>query len=128
MAKKKAATKKAPAKPRAAKAAAFKSAGSRFDQSLALVVQRHGNAIDQAKVLESEFQIKTDDLGTLHIPLDQIKTVILNNLPTFPLDVIRLFSGNEISGTVLTDPVHLDSQQVGGKITIPLGKILSIIF
>ena len=109
-------------------AAAFKSAGSRFDQSLALVVLRHGNAIDQARVLEPEFRINTDDLGTLHIPLDQIKTVILNNLPSFPLDVIRLFGGNEISGTVLTDPVHLDSQQVGGKIAVPLAKILSIVF
>jgi hypothetical protein len=109
-------------------AAAFNTAGRKFDQSLALVVLRHGNAIDQAKVLEPELRINTEDLGTLHIPIDQIKTVILNNLPSFPLDVIRLFGGNEISGTVLTDPVHLDSQQVGGAITIPLAKILSIVF
>jgi hypothetical protein len=36
--------------------------------------------------------------------------------------------GNEISGTVLNDPVHAESDEVGGKIDIPLSKILAIVF
>jgi len=39
-----------------------------------------------------------------------------------------MLKGNEISGTVKTDPIHVDSEEVGGKIDIPLSKILSIVF
>ena len=120
--------KKRASAPKTMTASALSKAGNRFDQSKALVVLRLGNAIDQAKVLNKEFNINTEDLGTLKVPTKLIKTIILKNLPTFPLDVIRLLKGNEISGEVLTDPVRLDSEEVGGKIDVALAKILSIVF
>ena len=94
----------------------------------ALIMLRKGNAIDQATVLNKEFSIDTEDLGKLKVPTRLIKTVILKNVPTFPLDVICLLKGNEMSGTVLTDPVHIESEEVGGKIDVALSKILSIVF
>jgi hypothetical protein len=94
----------------------------------ALVILRKGNAIDQASVLNTAFSIDTEELGTLKVPTHLIKTIILKDIPTFPLDVIRLLKGNEMSGRVLTDPVHIDSEEVGGKMDIPLSKILSIVF
>ena len=94
----------------------------------ALIMLRKGNAIDQATVLNKEFSIDTEDLGKLKVPTRLIKTIILKNLPTFPLDVIRLLKGNEMSGTVLTDPVRIESEEVGGKIDVALSKILSIVF
>ena len=94
----------------------------------ALIMLRKGNAIDQAAVLNMEFSIDTEDLGKLKVPTRLIKTIILKNLPTFPLDVIRLLKGNEMSGTVLTDPVRIESEEVGGKIDVALSKILSIVF
>ena len=94
----------------------------------ALIMLRKGNAIDQAAVLNKEFSIDTEDLGKLKVPTRLIKTIILKNLPTFPLDVIRLLKGNEMSGTVLTDPVRIESEEVGGKIDVALSKILSIVF
>lgn len=103
-------------------------AGRRFDQAKALIVLRRGNAIDQAKILDKTFSIDTEELGVLRVPTKLIKTIILKNGDLFPLDVIRMLKGNEISGTVLTDPVHADSEEVGGKITIPLSKILAIVF
>jgi hypothetical protein len=103
-------------------------AGSRFDQSKALVVLRKGNAIDQAKVLEKHFTIETEELGELKVPTKLIKTVILKNGTLFPLDVIRMLKGNEMSGTVKTDPVRVDSEEVGGRIDIPLSKVLAIVF
>ena len=94
----------------------------------ALIMLRKGNAIDQATVLNTEFSIDTEDLGPLKVPTHLVKTVILKNLPMFPLDVIRMLKGNEMSGTVLTDPIHIESEEVGGKIDVPLSKILSIVF
>ncbi len=103
-------------------------AGRRFDQTKALIVLRMGSAIDQAKILNKAFSIDTKELGVLNVPTKLIKTIILKNGSLFPLDVIRMLKGNEISGTVTTDPVHADSEEVGGKIDIPLAKILSIVF
>ena len=120
-------TKKTSAKKSARHAALFK-AGVKFDRSKALIMLRKGNGIDQATILEKAFRIDTEDLGVLAVPTGLIKTVILKSPPTFPLDVIRLLKGNEISGTVLNDPVHADSEEVGGKIDIPLAKILAIVF
>ena len=116
------------AKKTAVTAKALAKAGAKFDQAKALVVLRKGNAIDQAKVLDKQFTIETEELGDLNVPTKLIKTVILKNGSLFPLDVIRMLKGNEISGTVKTDPVHLDSEEVGGKIDVPLAKILSIVF
>ena len=107
---------------------AFAKIGRAFDQSKALVVLRKGNAIDQAKILDKKFSITTDELGALNIPTNQIFTIIMKNDPQFPLDVIRLNHGNEISGTITTDPVHAKSPEVGGNITIALAEILYIIF
>lgn len=109
-------------------AAELHKLGTRVDQTKALIVLRKGNAVDQAEVLEKSFAIDTEELGVIKVPTELIKTVILKNPPLFPLDVIRMLKGNEISGTVLTDPVHIDSEEVGGKITIPLAKILAIVF
>jgi translation initiation factor 2B subunit (eIF-2B alpha/beta/delta family) len=115
------------AKPQAS-ATMLAKASRRFDQDKALIVLRKGNAIDQATILEETFAIDTEELGILNVPTKLIKTIILKNGTLFPLDVIRMLKGNEISGTVLTDPVHADSEEVGGHITIPLKKILSIVF
>ncbi len=106
----------------------FAKLGKKFDQDKALVVLRKGNAIDQARILEKQFTIVTEELGPLKVPTKLIKTIILKNGSLFPLDVIRMLKGNEISGTVTTDPVHIDSEEVGGKLDIPLAKILSIVF
>ena len=116
------------AKKTASTAKALAAAGVKFDQTKALVVLRKGNAIDQAKVLDKQFTITTEELGDLNVPTKLIKTIILKNGALFPLDVIRMFKGNEISGTVKTDPVHIESEEVGGKINIPLAKVLSIVF
>jgi hypothetical protein len=116
------------AKKSAADARALSKAGAKFDQAKALVVLRKGNAIDQAKVLEKHFTIETEELGEVNVPTKLIKTIILKNGALFPLDVIRMLKGNEISGTVKTDPVRLDSEEVGGTIDLPLAKILSIVF
>jgi len=99
-----------------------------LDQSKALIVLRQGNAIDQATILEKEFRINIEELGEIAVPTSLVKTVILKNLPSAPLDVIRFLKGNEISGTVLNDPIHAESEEVGGAIDIPLAKILSIVF
>ena len=106
----------------------FARLGERFDEAKALVVLRRGNAIDQARILDKQFTIETEELGALKIPTRLIKTIILKNGSLFPLDVIRMLKGNEISGTVTTDPVHIDSEEAGGKLDIPLEKILSIVF
>jgi hypothetical protein len=100
----------------------------KLDQTKALIVLRRGNAIDQAKVLEKDFTIETEELGTLHVPTRLIKSVILKNGVLFPLDVIRLLKGSEISGTVTTDPVRVVSDEAGGRIDISLPRILAIVF
>lgn len=102
--------------------------GTKSDQTKALIVLRKGNAIDQAKILDKQFSILTEELGELNVPTNLIKTIILKNGVLFPLDVIRMLKGNEISGTVRTDPVHAESGEVGGKIDIPLANVLSIVF
>jgi hypothetical protein len=101
---------------------------TKFDQTKALIVLRKGNAIDQAKILNKEFSIETEEVGVLHVPTKLIKTIIMKNGVLFPLDVIRMLKGNEISGRVKTDPVRADSEEAGGKIDIPLEKVLSIVF
>jgi hypothetical protein len=93
-----------------------------------LIVLRKGNAIGKAKVLNKDFTIDTADLGPMKIQAKLIETIILKNLPLYPLDMIRLSGGNEISGTVTTDPVRIDSKQLAGPMDIPIGKILSILF
>ena len=98
---------------------------ARAVQGTSLVVLRRGNAIGKAKVLNKTFTISIEEIGPLTLKTNVIETIILKNLPLFPLDVIRT-GGNEISGTVTTDPVRIDSPQVGGKIDIPLAKILTI--
>lgn len=103
-------------------------AGHRIDQSRALIVLRKGNAIDQARILNPDFEIDTAELGVLRIPTKLIKSVILKNGVLFPLDVIRMLKGNEISGTVKTDPIRADSEEAGGEIDIPLEKVLTIVF
>lgn len=97
-------------------------------QDRALIVLRKGNAIDQARILNKEFVIDIEELGKLKVPTKLIKTVILKNLPLFPLDSIRLLKGNVMNGTVLTDPIRADSEEASGRIDIPLSKILSIVF
>lgn len=92
----------------------------------ALVVLRQGNAIE-GKVLNKSFVIEVDDLGELEFPANELTTIIMKNLPTFPLDVIRFPSGNEISGTVKTDPLIVKISK-GKKLTIALAKVLSILF
>lgn len=92
----------------------------------ALIVLRMGNAIE-GKVLEKFFTIDTGDLEPLKVPTAQLASIIMKNLPNFPLDVMRFPNGYEISGVVLTDPVRVKSKQVG-KVTIELEKILSILF
>jgi hypothetical protein len=114
--------------PKSLSPAALHRLGTKFDQTKALVVLRKGNAIDQATILERAFTIDTEEVGAITVRTDLIKTIILTNPPLFPLDVIRMLKGNEISGTVLTDPVHVVSEEVGGEIDIPLHKILSIVF
>ena len=92
-----------------------------------LVVLRRGSAIGRVTVLNKEFSIETEDVGTLRIKTKAINTIVLKNGPLFPLDVVRLRSG-DISGTVTTDPVKIESDQIGGKKDIPLAQILTISF
>ncbi len=109
--------------------AKIKSFRATFDEGKALIMLRQGNGIDQAMILDKEFAIDTAELGVVKVPTKLIHSVIMRNGTMFPLDVIRLLKGNEISGTIeAPDPVHANSDEVGGKIEIPLSKLLAIVW
>jgi hypothetical protein len=121
--------KEAPTARRLSHAALLKvSTKTKVDKRKALVVLRKGNAIDRTKVLDKEFEIELEEIGRIKVATKLIKTIILNNPPNFPLDVIRFVKGNEISGKVLTKSIHIESEEIGGGMEIPMAKVLSIVW
>ena len=80
------------------------------------------------RILEKAFSIDTRDLGVLKVPQEKVKTVIYKNPPLYPDDMIRTYTGTELNGVILNDPIRMDAEEIGGKISIAKSKILSIIW
>jgi hypothetical protein len=93
-----------------------------------IIMRNTGQVINHATILEKSFTIDTPDLGTIPVKTVNIQTIIFKNLPTFPVDVIRTVGGTEFNGTITTDPIRVEAEDLGGKKDLPAAKVLSIMF
>jgi hypothetical protein len=94
----------------------------------AIVILRDDQVITHATIGEKAFQVRAHDLGTLTFTLPQIQSIVYKNLPTYPTDVLRTVGGSEIKGEILTDPIHVRADGLGGGVTLAKAKVLSIVF
>jgi hypothetical protein len=103
--------------------------GRSFAGGTAVIIMRDtGQVINKATVLEKAFQIATPDLGRLKIKTGAIKTIVYQNPPSYPTDMIRTVNSSEFNGRVLNDPIRVDSDDLGGKASLARSKVLSIIW
>jgi hypothetical protein len=75
-----------------------------------IIMRNTGQVINHATILEKSFTIDTPDLGTI------------------PVNVIRTVGGTEFNGTITTDPIRVEAEDLGGKKDLPAAKVLSIMF
>ena len=103
--------------------------GHSFANNTAVVILRGtGQVLNKVTVLEKAFEIETPDLGVLRVPTPKIKTIVYKNLPSYPTDMLRTINSSEFNGVILNDPIALNSDDLGGTVSLPKAKILSIIW
>jgi hypothetical protein len=112
-----------------AKSGTHVAIGRSFEGGTAVIIMRDtGQVINKATVLEKVFRIDTPDLGVLKIKTEAIKTIVYKNLPSYPTDLLRTINSSEFNGSILNDPIRVDSEDLGGTSSLARSKVLSIIW
>ncbi len=102
--------------------------GHSFFNNTAVVILRSGLTVNSVTVLEKSFRVETPDLGVLDVPTKNIKTIVYKNLPSYPTDMLRTVKSSEFNGPILNDPIKMKSADLGGTLSVPKSKVLSIIW
>ena len=92
-----------------------------------VILRSTGQVLNNVIVKDKTFTIVTKDLGTQVIKRDRIKTIVYENLPSYPTDMLRILDGTELNGVVANDPVTLFTEDLG-EIQVPKANLLSIIW
>jgi hypothetical protein len=92
-----------------------------------VILRSTGQVLNNVIVKDKTFTIDTEDLGRRVIKRDRIKTIVYQNLPSYPTDMLRMLDGTELNGVVTNDPVTLFTEDLG-KIQVPRANLLSIIW
>ena len=103
--------------------------GHSFAENTAVVILRGtGQVVNKVTILDKVFRVETPDLGVLKVPTPKIKTIVYRNLPSYPRDMLRTVNASEFNGLILNDPIAMKSADLGGTVSLPKAKILSIIW
>ena len=99
-----------------------------MSQDALIFMRNTGQIINHAMILNESFRIETADLGIVTIKTADVKTIIYQNLPSYPTDMLRTNGASEYNGNVLEDPIRVESADLGGQAAIAKAKILSIVW
>lgn len=92
-----------------------------------VILRKTGQVLNSVLIKDQVFSIVTPDLGTRDFKTTRIKTVVFQNPPTYPTDMLRLLDGTALNGQIVNDPVTISTEDLG-EVEVPKANILSIIW